>query len=196
MNVELLKHYQDKLSRFSIDSSWTLFLDRDGVINIEKKDDYIRSVDEFIFYENVMESFPILNKIFHKVIIVTNQRGIGRGLMTHEDLQGIHLHVLSSLQKKGGYIDAFYYAPDLDKEAPNRKPNIGMGLQAKEKFPSIDFTKSIMVGNNLSDMEFGKRLGMKTVFVETTKKIDGEHEWIDIKLDTLVDFIQLLSPST
>ena len=66
-------------------------------------------------------------------------------------------------------IDEIYYAPDLESDAHHRKPNTGMGLQAKQDFPSIDFSKSVMVGNNFSDMDFGKRLGMKTVFVETTK---------------------------
>jgi D-glycero-D-manno-heptose 1,7-bisphosphate phosphatase len=162
------------------------------VINIEKKSDYIRNRKEFIFYEGVKEHFFEMNKTFSRILIVTNQRGIGKGLMTHDDLQDIHVFLNEELNFYDGKVHHFFYAPDLESEAINRKPNIGMGLQAKEMFQDIDFSKSIMVGNNLSDMEFGKRLGMKTVFVETTKALSEQHEWVDIKLPSLLHFIQLL----
>ncbi|MFN3299660.1 MAG: HAD-IIIA family hydrolase, partial [Sediminibacterium sp.] len=68
-----------------IDASWTLFLDRDGVLNYEKKEDYIRNWDEFNFYTGVPESIKLLNGLFGRLVIVTNQKGIGKGLMTHAD---------------------------------------------------------------------------------------------------------------
>ncbi|HOZ51688.1 MAG TPA: HAD-IIIA family hydrolase [Chitinophagaceae bacterium] len=175
-----------------IDSSWTLFLDRDGVINHEKKDDYIRNAGEFIFYDGILEALKKLSEIFGIIVIVTNQRGIGRGLMTHQDLNEVHEFMLKAIHQFGGRIDRIYYAPDLESDAIDRKPNIGMGLTAKTEFPSIDFTKSVMVGNNLSDMKFGKGLEMKTVYVETTKPLHEDHELIDIKLNGLVEFAGML----
>ncbi len=171
-----------------IDNTWTLFLDRDGVINFEKKDDYIRNLDEFTLYEGVLEAFKLFANKFHKIIIVTNQRGIGKGLMTHDDLHTIHHHLQKEVTSKGSNIDSFYYAPDLETDAINRKPNTGMAMQAKADHPDIDFAKSIMIGNNISDMLFGKTLGMKTVFLQTTNPQQDVHEAIDEFSPTLLDF--------
>ena len=178
--------------KIKIDSTWTLFLDRDGVINHEKKDDYIRKPEEFIFYDGILEALNKLSNIFGVIVIVTNQRGIGRGLMTDQDLNEIHTFMLESIEQRGGRIDRIYYAPDLENDAINRKPNIGMGLTAKTEFPSIEFAKSVMVGNNLSDMKFGKGLDMKTVYVETTKPLNDMDELIDLKLKSLVEFAEML----
>lgn len=180
------------IREWKIDPQWTLFLDRDGVINPEKHGDYIRHVDEFQFYEGVKENFHVLNKQFGKVLVVTNQRGIGKGLMTIDDLHDIHSYMNEELRKYDAHIDSFYFAPELENDSPNRKPNTGMGLQAKEQYPHIDFKKSIMVGNNLSDMEFGKKLGMKTVYVETTKEMQAKSDLIDQKLIDFLSFIELL----
>lgn len=155
--------------KIKIDSTWTLFLDRDGVINIEKHMDYIRSKDEFVFYPKAIDTLVKCNSLFSKIIVVTNQRGIGRGLMTEEQLNEIHDYMKIEIENKGGRIDKIYFAPDLDSNSPLRKPNTGMGLQAKKDFPTIDFSKSIMIGNNDSDMIFGKNLGMKTIFLTTTQ---------------------------
>jgi histidinol-phosphate phosphatase family protein len=176
---------------YSIDKTWTLFLDRDGVINIEKKDDYIRTPDEFHFYEGVPDALRKLSETFGHIVVVTNQRGIGRGLMSAHDLDEIHEYMLEEVERSGGKIDRIYYAPDLDSDALDRKPNIGMGLKAKTEIPSIDFQKSVMVGNNLSDMKFGRNLHMKTVYVETTHPLEYGHESIDVKLNKLTDFADL-----
>ncbi len=171
---------------------YTLFLDRDGVLNHEKKDDYIRNVSEFVFYDGVLEALKILNEIAGVIILVTNQRGIGRELMTHDDLHEIHNYMLKEIKTAGGRIDKIYYAHDSDKDAHDRKPNIGMGLKAKDDFPSINFAKSIMIGNNLSDMKFGKALGMKTVYVETTKPLTEDSEFVDFKTASLVTFAEMV----
>lgn len=175
-----------------IDPSWTLFLDRDGVINIEKHLDYIRHKEELVLYPNLAENFYKFNQTFQLVIVVTNQRGIGKGLMTVEDLKSIHSEIDRQLALHQAHIDAYYFAPELDSDAPNRKPNTGMGLQAQIDFPSIDFQKSIMIGNNMSDMEFGKRLGMKTIYTNTTKPITQPVPTIDMIVENLLHFAQLL----
>jgi histidinol-phosphate phosphatase family protein len=176
-----------------INSSWTLFLDRDGVINHEKQNDYIRQVSEFIIYEGVTDAMSKFAELFGTIIIVTNQRGIGKGLMSHEDLNNIHSFMQLKIKEAGGRIDHIYYAPELLDDSLNRKPNTGMGIQAKKDFPSIDFSKSIMVGNNLTDMQFGKKLGMLTVYLETTHPLYEENEFIDLKYDSLSHFASMFT---
>lgn len=178
----------------NIDKSWTLFLDRDGVINIEKKDDYIYHPGEFEFYTGAMESLRTFSERFNKVLIVTNQRGVEKGLMTLENLHDIHDHMTDELTKIGATIDKIYYCTSLDNSHPNRKPQPGMAFQAKQDFPDIDFSKSVMVGNNLSDMEFGRNAGMYTVFVKTTSPdINLPHPWIDLAFKDLLNFSRALS---
>lgn len=171
------------------DREWTLFLDRDGVINYEKPGDYVYNWNEFIFYEGVPEALKLLSGIFGLMIMVTNQRGIGKGLMTEEDLQDIHNRMLQAIKAAGGSIDRIYFCTSLSDDDPLRKPNPGMALLAKKDYPRIEFSKSIMVGNNISDMEFGRNAGMHTVFLKTTHP--GQqlpHPAIDLAFDTLSDF--------
>ena len=151
------------------DKSWTLFLDRDGVINVEKDEDYIHHWDEFRFYDGVVDALAELSLIFGKTIIVTNQKGVGKGVTKIENVQTIHDNLLQAVLAAGGKIDTVFFCPDTDVDSPNRKPNPGMALQARELYPEIDFTKSLMVGNNLSDMQFGRNAGMRTAFVRTTQ---------------------------
>jgi D-glycero-D-manno-heptose 1,7-bisphosphate phosphatase len=146
----------------------SLFLDRDGVINIHKEGGYILHPDEFVFCEGVPEAMAIMARYFRYIFIVTNQRGIGKGLMTVEDLKEIHKKMESGINKAGGRIDGIYFCPDTDEGSPNRKPNPGMGFQAKRDYPGVDFSTSVMVGNTPGDMRFGKGLGMHNVFITST----------------------------
>lgn len=177
----------------NIDKTWTLFLDRDGVINHEKADDYIHSWDEFQFYVGAAESFKIFAEKFKQVIVVTNQRGIGKGVTLLNDLELIHKNMQMQVALLGGRIDRVYFCPDLESSSPNRKPNAGMALQAKFDFPEIDFSKSIMVGNNFSDMEFGKNIGAQTVFLTTTQPLPSMPDnRIDLLFGSLVEFAKAL----
>jgi len=149
-----------------IDKSWTLFLDRDGVINKRKVGGYIQTVDEFEFLPGAKEAISEFSKIFGRIIIVTNQQGIGKGLFHENDLQQIHTYMVEQIRQSSGRIDAIHYCPELAVDDPKcRKPNTGMAIEAKKQFPEIDFAKSIMIGDSPSDMEFGKRIGMKCVGV-------------------------------
>ncbi len=178
----------------NIDKSWTLFLDRDGVINDEKHEDYIHTWEEFKFYEGVKEALTIFSERFGKIVIVTNQRGVAKGVTKLEDLEHIHENMMDEVRAAGGRIDKIYYSVDLEDESPNRKPNPGMGLQAKRDFPEIDFSKSIIVGNTLSDMKFGRNLKVAaTVFLPTTRKdVDQEDASIDFVFDDLISFAKSL----
>ncbi len=166
-----------------------LFLDRDGVINEEKDGSYIFHKDEFVFYEGALEALSRLSRMFDYVFIVTNQRGVGRGYMTERALLEIHDHLTEEVVDAGGKIDRIYFAPSIDSNHSHRKPNTGMAEDAKRDFPAIDFTQSMMVGNNLSDMEFGRRMGMHTIFLHTTQdRIDLPHALIDKQYDSLASF--------
>ena len=153
-----------------IDKGWALFLDRDGVLNRRIVDGYVTRWEEFIWLPGVLDALKVLSEVFGTVVVVSNQQGIGKGIMTSEAVTMIHSTLMNDVKKHGGRIDAIYYSPHLAKENSFlRKPNVGMGLQARKGFPSIHFRKSVMAGDSLSDMLFGRRLGMKTVFLSDNR---------------------------
>lgn len=177
----------------AIDNTWTLFLDRDGVINHEKNNDYIHTWDEFVFYGGVREAIRMFSKKFKHIVVVTNQKGVGKGLTKLENLEIINSNMIDEIEMSGGRIDKIYFCPDLDENSPNRKPNPGMGLQALEDFPAIDTSKAIIVGNTMSDMEFGRNLGIHTVFLPTTRPdININDDRIDASFETLLAFAKAL----
>ena len=177
----------------NIDKSWTLFLDRDGVINHEKHLDYIHTWDEFVFYDGVTEAIKIFSSFFNRIIVVTNQKGVAKGLTKLEDLNLIHINMKAAVDFECGHIDAVYFCPDLDQNSPDRKPNPGMGFKAKADFPEIDFSKSIMIGNTISDMEFGRNIGAYTVFLPTTRPdVALDDQRIDLVTDSLFSFSAFL----
>lgn len=158
------------MSLQSIDKSWTLFLDRDGVINEELHGSYINTWEQFKFYHGVPEAIKTFSQKFGRIFIITNQRGIAKGLTKLSDLEIIHKNLLEKIEQARGRIDKIYFCADLEDSSACRKPNTGMGLQAQADFPEIDFSKSIMIGNTLSDMQFGRNLGVAfTVFLPTTR---------------------------
>lgn len=178
-----------------IDKSWSLFLDRDGVINRRLPDDYVKTFPEFEFLPGTLDAIAIYTKIFTKIVIVTNQQGIGKGLMSIEQLEDIHKKMISDIENNNGKIDNVYYCPDLKGSSSfYRKPSIGMGLKAKKDFKEINFKKSIIIGDSVSDMKFGKKLGMKTVFIaDNNSKALIYPELIDIISSSLIDFAKTLN---
>jgi len=173
----------------TVDKTWTLFLDRDGVLNHEKPMSYVFNRDEFIFYDGVTEAMEILNHHFGTIVVVTNQKGIGKQLMTLNDLYDIHTYMMQEILHAGGRINSIYFCSDMEDNSPNRKPNPGMAFQAQKDFPEIDFKKSIMVGNKLSDMKFGRAAGMHTVFIASTNpETPFPHELIDARFNSLHAF--------
>lgn len=170
-----------------------LFLDRDGVINNEIKDGYVLHTNMFQFSEGVLAAMPLLAKHFERIFIVTNQRCIGRGLLTTAGLQEIHDYMLTAITQHGGRIDKIYFCPDVESNSPCRKPASGMALQAKQDFPEIDFSQAVMVGNTLSDMQFGRTIGMQTVFIPSTlPDTPFPHPLIDKRFENLLQFAQAI----
>jgi len=151
----------------------TLFLDRDGVINRRVVCDYVRSVEQFEFLPGVLEALKRLSHRFDYIFIITNQQGIGKGVFSTTDLESIHQYLIETVKQNGGRTDKIYFCPDLVAEnSNNRKPNPGMGLQALQDYPDINLSSAIMVGDSLSDMQFGNNLGVKTVFLINSEPLD------------------------
>jgi D-glycero-alpha-D-manno-heptose 1-phosphate guanylyltransferase len=164
---------QHELPQLISRKEWTLFLDRDGVLNKRIVDDYVKDPGEFEWIPGVLEALKILSEFFGKIIIVSNQQGIGKGQMTENDLEIIHSKMLNEINQHDGRVDAIYFAPQLKSEnSAYRKPGIGMALQAKADFPGIDFSKSVMAGDSENDLQFGRKAGMITVFINTEKQKD------------------------
>jgi histidinol-phosphate phosphatase family protein len=156
------------------DASWTLFLDRDGVLNRRLPGAYVRHWEEFEWLPGVLNAWQLLSRHFGRIIIVTNQQGIGKGLMTDQELNAVHQQMKKEVGQAGGRIDQIYYCADLASKTNNcRKPAPAMAWKAKADFPEIDFSRSVMVGDSISDMAFGQRLGMYNVLI-TTKQEESQ----------------------
>jgi histidinol-phosphate phosphatase family protein len=173
-----------------VDKTWTLFLDRDGVINTDVVNDYIKSWDAFYFTEGCLNALQLLRPLFSRIVIVSNQRGVGRGLMTQETLDEITGNMLAKIEEAGGGIDKAYYCTTTDNADINRKPNPGMALLARQDFPEIDFSRSIMVGNMPGDMKFGRNIGAYTVFLPTREDGVPEAETVDASFKDLLAFAE------
>lgn len=175
------------LKDLSFSKEWTLFLDRDGVISRRIKDGYVTRWEDFQFLDGVLESFSKLSNIFGHIIIVSNQQGIGKGLMSEKNLEIIDKKMKQEIAEAGGRIDASYYSPFLSSDNhPDRKPGTGMALKAQADFPAINFSRSVMVGDSVSDMEFGRKLGMVTVQISDEDLTDNE--LADLQFCSLAEF--------
>lgn len=154
----------------------TLFLDRDGVINARLPDAYVGDWADFDFLPGVLDAMAIFPIYFARIIIVTNQQGIGKGLMTVGQLNRIHQKMQEAILLHGGQVDAVLFCPALASDPNNcRKPAPSMALEAQASFPDIDFKQSTMVGDSISDIRFGHNLAMSTVLVDT--KTDEQEQW-------------------
>ena len=159
-----------------------LFLDRDGTLNERIIDGYVTRPEDFRVIDGVLEAMAIFAHKFDQIFIVTNQQGIGKGLMSVADLEAIHDGFLRQVEAAGGRIDRIYFCQALKAEHSfMRKPSIGMALQARRDFPDVKLRQSVMVGDTESDMLFGRRAGMKTVLV-------GPEPEIAHKIPHLVDY--------
>ena len=145
----------------------TLFLDRDGVINRWLPGDYVRSWEQFAFLPGILESLRKWAERFRQIIIVSNQRGVGKGKMTQEELEAVHARMRAEIERAGGRIDAIYTCGELDEEHPMRKPRTGMFGLACRDFPDIAPARSLMLGDSDYDRAFAANCGMRFVLMET-----------------------------
>ena len=127
--------------------------------------------------------------------MVSNQQGIGKGIMTEEELGILHRKMVAVIEQNGGRIDRIFHSPDLETEdSLTRKPNVGMALKARKEFPGIHFKRSVMVGDSITDMIFGKRLRMVTVFLsEDIIQARKNHQSIDFFFPDLISFAEAVT---
>ena len=140
-----------------------VFLDRDGLINRQAPEhDYIKSWAEFEFLPGVAESIHKLNEAGYLVLVVTNQRGVARGMMSMAAVDEIHKAMRRELDMAGAHIEKVYVCPHEEGKCNCRKPDIGLFLQAEQDF-EIDKQHSWMIGDSDSDVEAGRRYGVRTI---------------------------------
>ncbi len=142
----------------------SLFLDRDGVINELLPMDYVKTIEEFKFKEEVLHELALLSKLFDRVFIVTNQQGVGKGLMSADDLHEIHYYMKNKIEKAGGQITKIYSCTHIKElQCECRKPKPGMLKMAFTEFPDATPQHSILVGDSSSDIEMASYLGIPSV---------------------------------
>ena len=147
-----------------------IFLDRDGVINLEKKD-YVKSIKEFQIMDNVPKAIIELKKKGFLVIIITNQSAINRGLLTIKILNEIHNHLQEILKDNNTSIDDFYFCPHRpDENCKCRKPNPGMLLKAVQEH-DIDMSQSFMIGDSLTDIQAAEKAGCKGILLNQNQTL-------------------------
>jgi len=168
-----------EFKNLKIDKTWTLFLDRDGVFNQQIIGDYVKQVHELKIIKGVPEAIATFTKLFGKLLVVTNQQGIGKKLMTVDDMHHLNGYIINLIETYGGKLDKIYFAPQLREENSNyRKNGTGMGLHAKFDYPEINFNNSILIGDSESDIEFGTKLGMKTIMLKNSRNLSTKADYI------------------
>jgi histidinol-phosphate phosphatase family protein len=140
----------------------TVFLDRDGVINVDRRD-YVKSWSEFKFLPEVFEALRLLKKNNLRVVVITNQSAVHRGLMSIDTLGVIHQKMLKAIEEKGGHIEAIYVCPHTPQEnCECRKPKPGMALNAAREL-GVELTQSYLIGDSAKDIELARSLRMKCI---------------------------------
>ena len=144
----------------------TLFLDRDGVINQKLEGMYVRDFSKFEFMEGAIDAISKLTNRFNRIIIITNQQGIGKKIMSDADLNILHAKMEERIEQSGGKINKIYYCPHLEEfDCLCRKPRSGMIEQALLDFPKIVLEDSYLIGDSDSDIEAGKRMNLSAIKV-------------------------------
>ena len=150
-----------------------IFLDRDGVI-VQDPDGFIHEIEKFKFEKNAPEGLKQLQELSFKLIIITNQPGIGRGIYTHEQYEKFDKYMQEQLKKHGVTIDAVYFCPHHPTkgkgkylvECDCRKPKPGMILRAAKEH-NIDLSKSFTIGDKTGDLKAGRLAGVTPILVKT-----------------------------
>jgi len=141
-----------------------IFLDRDGVINEDRKD-YVKHWSEFRFIKGSLKALRQFQEAGIPVVIISNQSAISRGLITKEKLEALHGRMVKRIQKKGGFLSGIYYCPHHpDDGCTCRKPRTGLLKRAAQEL-NLDLTQGIFIGDSLKDIQAGQRAGLRTVLV-------------------------------
>jgi D-glycero-D-manno-heptose 1,7-bisphosphate phosphatase len=145
----------------------TVFLDRDGVLNEKMPEGaYVTRWEEFHVLPGVPGALAQMHAAGLRLIVISNQRGIARGLYTEQDVEALHTRFQQLLRPYGVQIDAFLICPHDRNQCHCRKPLPGLFEEAVRRFPGITAATSAMIGDSLSDVEFARVLGMPAIFIE------------------------------
>ena len=163
---KLVLHFLNMSKKFK-----AIFLDRDGVIN-KNKDDYVKNISELEIFPFISEPIKKLQSAGFKIIVITNQSAINRGLMTEKHLNEIHQKIQSFLIPHNAKIDSFYYCPHTPTENCScRKPKTGLLLKAIDDF-LIDIPNSWFIGDRDSDIQAGRSVGCKTLKIQNNINLE------------------------
>jgi len=155
----------DNTDQTNILSGYTIFLDRDGTLNPDPG--YIKSPDQFELFSGVSEALARLKRAGARLIVVTNQSGIARGLLSRKDLDAVHMKLKRLLDGAGVTLDAIYFCPHHpDDGCECRKPNRGMIDQAVREC-GVTLDHSYLIGDHSRDIELAKRVGVRSILVTT-----------------------------
>lgn len=144
----------------------TVFLDRDGVVNEKMPEgEWVTRWTDFQVLPGVINAIAALKRADLRVIVVSNQRGIALGRFSEEDVRTIHSRFQQMLEAFGTRVDGFYFCPHDRGQCNCRKPLSGLFENAVADHPDINAHTSVMIGDSKSDIEFGRKLGMMTVFI-------------------------------
>ena len=170
---------------------WCLFLDRDGVINRQIAGDYVRDWCDFEWLPRARLALKVLRTWAPHLVVVTNQQGIGRGLMSAADVAAIHDNFRAELAADGVMMDSIQVCPHLDSAACTcRKPRPGLVLDWLRQHPDIDRSLCVMVGDSQSDLELAQEVAFETGGCASIRIGSGAtHSVIaDAEFGTLWDF--------
>ncbi len=143
---------------------YTIFLDRDGVIN-ENRADYVKSWSEFRFLPGSREAIAKLTQAGHRIVVCTNQAGVARGTLSVETVHEIHRRMVDAIGEMGGKIEKVYYCPHAkDGDCACRKPRPGMLLRARDEL-GLDMRDAVFIGDSITDIRAGLAAGIHAVLV-------------------------------
>lgn len=162
-----------------------VFFDRDGIVNRDPHPKrYVEQPDEFHLYPDFLDALRVVNERGYVAVIVTNQKGVGTGIMTQQALDAIHDKLLGLIRAAGLNLHDLYVCTATDDAHPHRKPNPGMLLDAAARH-GLDLARSWMIGDKERDITTGKRAGCKTVRVCLPEKLVKTPTAADFYLDSV-----------
>jgi D-glycero-D-manno-heptose 1,7-bisphosphate phosphatase len=174
-----------------------VFLDRDGTLSVKPPDgEYIESPEALELLPGAATAVRMLNRAGIWTGVVTNQRGVALGRMSIEQLGAVHERLRRLLYLKDAFVDAIYACPHERGSCTCRKPQPGLLLQARREHPAIDFARSAIVGDSLSDMQAGRRLGITTVLISGQERARSAARVVDHVVPDLGQAARLLISTT
>lgn len=169
-----------KIKEIDVQGYDTLLLDRDGTINVHIIGDYVRRWEDFEFIPGILESIADWTASGKNIYIVTNQRGIGKGIYSENDLAAIHKKMLETIQLAGGRIDGIYYCTSLSEDDIRRKPGRGMFDDILRDHPEVNPSRTLMIGDGDVDRDFAENCGIDFVRVDSLKREGDRRYWIKL----------------